>query len=69
MRFKDKVVLVTGGSSGIGRATARAFAQEGAKVVVASRGADELAQIDAILPPGVAAGSRYPTALMQMVNL
>jgi len=39
-RFESKVVLVTGAARGIGRASAVAFAQEGARVVVADVAAD-----------------------------
>ena len=37
MRFKNKVVIVTGSGSGIGETTAIKFAQEGAKVVIAPK--------------------------------
>lgn len=42
MEVKGKVVIVTGASSGIGEATAREFAKEGAKVVLAARRVDRL---------------------------
>src|SRR5881397_2078178 len=35
--FQDKVVIISGGSSGIGRTTAQAFAAAGARVIDASR--------------------------------
>src|SRR5262245_59318415 len=41
-RFEGKCALVTGGSSGIGLATARAFEREGARVVVTGRDQDTL---------------------------
>jgi NAD(P)-dependent dehydrogenase (short-subunit alcohol dehydrogenase family) len=40
-RFQDKVVIITGATSGIGKTTAIEFGKEGAKVVVAGRRKDE----------------------------
>jgi NADP-dependent 3-hydroxy acid dehydrogenase YdfG len=43
--MNGKVALITGASSGIGRATAQVFAARGAKVVLAARREDELATL------------------------
>jgi NAD(P)-dependent dehydrogenase (short-subunit alcohol dehydrogenase family) len=43
--FKDQVVVVTGASAGVGRATAREFARAGAKVGVIARSAEALSEV------------------------
>lgn len=46
-RFADKTVLITGAGSGIGAASARRFAREGANVVLAGRTRDKLEHVAA----------------------
>ncbi len=48
--FSGKVVVVTGAGSGIGEASVRRFAQDGASVVLAGRRADKLEAVAAALP-------------------
>ncbi len=45
MNFKDKVVLITGASSGIGRESAKEFAKLGANIVLVSRTKEKLDQV------------------------
>ena len=62
-RLEDKVAIVTGGASGIGRAICQRFGREGAKVVVADRniaGAEETLSL---------MGASPDTASMVDVNL
>ena len=40
-KLKNKIAIVTGGNSGIGEATAKLFAQEGAKVIIMARRDEE----------------------------
>ena len=42
--MKDRIVLITGGSQGYGKAAAKAFAQAGASVIIAARGEEALQQ-------------------------
>lgn len=63
-RFQHKVVIITGGASGIGLAAARRFASEGARVVLADY---SQANLDAAVPAVQAAGA--PAVLASLCNV
>lgn len=69
MNLQGAVVIVTGASMGIGRAAARQFAGEGARVALAARSAEALAALAAELPDSLAVPTdmRDEAAVRQMV--
>src|SRR5215469_7871124 len=52
LNLLERVILVTGGGRGIGRAIARACVEEGARVVVVGRGEQACRETVALLEPG-----------------
>ncbi len=54
VNVRDKVAIVTGASSGIGLATARLLAKQGAKLALVSRSKEKLEQLSAELPNSLA---------------
>jgi 3-oxoacyl-[acyl-carrier protein] reductase len=73
MNFKNKTVLITGGSRGIGRAAALAFAEQGARVAVNFRGNNEAARqtLDSLPGEGhlaVKADIAHPEPVHRMVE-
>lgn len=61
VRFLDRSVLVTGGGTGIGRAVAVAFAAAGARVVVAGRRPEPLAETVALIEADGGKATAVPT--------
>ena len=64
MRFKDKVVIITGGAGGIGLATAQRLASEGARIVLADLSQENL---DQAVPEVQKAGA--PEVLASICNV
>ena len=63
MNINDKIMVITGASSGIGAATARAAAQEGAKVVLLARTQSKLEQVAQDIRQGGGVAHVYPVDL------
>jgi dehydrogenase/reductase SDR family protein 7B len=76
MRFAGQVVWITGASSGIGEASAFAFAREGARLVLSSRRPAELERVrracarpdeHVVLPLDLARSETFPTAVTEVL--
>src|SRR5262244_1674902 len=78
MKFQDQRVWITGASSGIGEALARAFHQAGAKLILSARREDELRRVQAacggepntrVLPLDVSDAQSLPEKTRQAIDL
>jgi len=70
MNIKDKIIVVTGASEGIGEAVARILAKGGAKVVLAARNESKLAALAHELPGSLAVHTdmRKPDDVMNLID-
>lgn len=70
MEVKNKVVIVTGSSEGIGFATAKLLASKGATVVLSARGMDKLKKAESAIPDSfiVQADMRNPDDIKKLVD-
>ena len=69
MEISDKVALITGASGGIGLATARLFAEKGAKLALAARSTEKLEQVAAELGAiGIPTDMRDERAIRHMIS-
>src|SRR5579883_1922347 len=65
MRLKDKVAIITGSASGIGKRIAEVFAKEGAKVVIADLNKDNAEKVAQAI---IASGGKAMSVKMDVTN-
>ncbi len=70
MEIKNKVIIVTGASKGIGKATAIALAKHGAKVVLAARSDEKIAELAHEFPGSLAVHTdmRNPADIQNLID-